>query len=455
MIKRLSLLVLCVLTMCQCQTQKESSIQMEDEQQEKVFFHAIVASDGSGSHTTVQAAIDAAPTLRKEPWIIYIKNGSYNEQVIIPKNKPYIHLIGQDKNKTIIHIKLNVGGQPQEGEADKTGYWTYSVHNPEGKVYNLKGAVCYVEGDHFFARNISFINDWGVESQNGPQALAMSSQADFAAFNECIFRSFQDTWMTTTKNDNHRHYVCNCFIEGAVDYFYGSGDVYVENSTFYSVREGSVIVAPCHKTSKWGYVIKNCIVDGNEKAANLKRWGTKLGRPWHNAPISVFINTTLNIPLNPQGWMDMGTVPGLFAEYNTRDAQGNVVDLSQRKSEYTYTKDGEKITGTSRTTITAEEAANYTYENVIMQQDGWDPHGMMEQLPAPKQIRLKENILQWEKVPNAVGYLLLAGETVLGITSKTLFTLPTGAQAGITIQAVNRFGTVGKATAIKLSSLNK
>ena len=62
----------------------------------------------------------------------------------------------------------------------------------------------------------------------------MNSQADCASFYNCKFRSFQDTWMTAN-NDVSRHYVKDCWIEGAVDYFYGGGDVLLENCTLYNV----------------------------------------------------------------------------------------------------------------------------------------------------------------------------------------------------------------------------
>ena len=186
-------------------------------------FQAVVAQDGSGDYTSIQAAIDAVPDNRQEPWLIFVKNGSYREHVVIPENKTYVHLIGQDKDKTIIHHLLNVGGKPEEGtEPARTAFWKHSVHNPSSEVYKFEGSVVKVKADHFYTENISYVNDWGVESRNGPQALAMSSQADCAAFNNCIFRSFQDTWMTST-NDSHRHYVKDCWIEGAVDYFYGGG----------------------------------------------------------------------------------------------------------------------------------------------------------------------------------------------------------------------------------------
>ena len=216
-------------------------------------YQAIVAVDGSGDYKTVQEAINAVPDGQTKPWLILIKNGLYNEQVIIPKNKPYVHLIGQDKDKTIIHLNLNVGSKLTGKEiGGKTAYWEHSVHNPSSPVYKYEGSVVVVKGDHFYTENISYVNDWGVLSDNGPQALAMNSQADCASFYNCKFRSFQDTWMTAN-NDVSRHYVKDCWIEGAVDYFYGSGDVLLENCTLYNVRSGAVIVAPSHKNAKYGY----------------------------------------------------------------------------------------------------------------------------------------------------------------------------------------------------------
>ena len=398
------------------------------------LFQAIVAADGSGDYTTVQSAIDAMPEGRTEPWIILVKNGQYNEQVIVPESKPYVHLIGQDADKTIIHLAINVGGKPSSQEAS---YWTWSMHNPEGKVFSKANAVFNIKGNHFYAENISFINDWGVYAQNGPQALAMNSSGDCAAFNNCRFRSFQDTWMTTT-NDKNRHYVYHCYIEGAVDYFYGGGDVLVENSTFYNVRSGSVIVAPCHKDAKYGYAFRNCLIDGNTEAADGKQ---KLGRPWHNRPIAVYINSVMRIPLAPEGWTDMGTVPGLFAEYGSRDMDGNLLDLSQRKTTYKFR--GSSQTGTCRSSITKEEADTYTYENMIPGKDGWNPRAIMKQLPAPKQLVRSKGQLSWQPVEGAKAYVVFDGEEILGTTNDTSFPVEQISYR-LMVAPVNRHGALGK-----------
>lgn len=339
-------------------------------------YDATVAQDGSGNYTSVQQAIDAAPDRRTEPWRILVKPGSYREMVNVPAEKTFIHLIGTDAQRTIIHHTLNVGKKPDESTKDSL-YWKYSTHNPKWECYGDQGTVVLVKGDDFYAENITFQNDFGVDFFRGPQALALSTQCDRAAFYKCIFRSFQDTWMTTM-NDKNRHYIKDCWIEGAVDYFYGSGEVFVENTTFYNVRHGSIIVAPAHgKDSKYGYVMYHCTVDGNDAAANVKKWGVKLGRPWHNNPRTAWIHTNIMIPIHPEGWTDMGAIPALFAEYDSRDATGKKINLSGRKT--TYKGRGENpTTGTCPATITSKEASKMTYENVVKGSDGWNPRKYME-----------------------------------------------------------------------------
>ena len=60
----------------------------------------VVAQDGSGDFTTVQAAIEAAPDDLSAPLVIFIKNGVYEEKLFIAKN--FITLIGEDRDSTII-----------------------------------------------------------------------------------------------------------------------------------------------------------------------------------------------------------------------------------------------------------------------------------------------------------------------------------------------------------------
>lgn len=65
------------------------------------------------------------------------------------------------------------------------------------------------------------------------------------------------------------------------------------------------------------------------------------------------------------------------------DGNGDPVDLSQRRTEYYKTVDGEKVWGTAKAVLTAEEAAEYTIQNVLGGNDNWQPELLTEACAAP------------------------------------------------------------------------
>ena len=408
---------------------------MERPQPIAKVFDAVVAQDGTGNYKTVQEAIDAAPTGRISPWLIFVKNGTYEELVTIPENKPFIHLIGQDKEKTVICYWINNGGTNDIG-------WEYSTNNPNSKTYGKQGVV-QVNSTDFYTENISYIDSYGVERQAGPMGLAMSSRNDRQAFNNCQFRSYQDTWYSDVRNSSARQYVNNCLIEGAVDFYYGAGDNFIENSTFRLAREGSVIVAPSHQAgTKWGYVMVNNVIDG-------KGGANKLGRAWQNQPMAVWINTTLKTTIAPEGWSEWHIAPKLFAEYNTMDADGQPVDLNNRRTTYKVDDDklapGETSPVTRQAILSAEEAAKYTYEAVIFGNDDWNPRKFFEPVEAPTEVVYANGKLTWKAVPYAICYLVIDAEgNVVGMTKDDEYAI---AKAGTyTLRSVNEYGSLGEST---------
>lgn len=408
----------------------------ERPQPEARLFDAMVSLDGKGTYTSIQNAIDNVPLQRTEPWLIFVMNGIYEEQIIIPENKPYIHLIGQDVDKTIIKLWINSAAEASVTDPD---VWEYS-YKSLGKT---EASMVTVKATDFYAENISFINGYGKELQKGPMALAMYTQNDRNAFRNCKFISYQDTWQTGPKSDNGRLYAQNCWIEGAVDYFYGNGNCFLESCTFYNTREGAIIVAPSHKVgTRWGYVLNNCIIDGNESADTES---VKLGRPWQNSPIVVYLNTTFNIKIHPEGWTDMGAIPQMFAEYNSKDKDGNLVDLNQRKTQYTYMNEEQNpVSGLSQAILSADEAARYTYDNVVCEGDKWDPKRYMEQVVAPANLNRKYGVLSWDASKYAICYLIIANDETVQITKETYCNV----EEGMTYQvkAVSEYGSLSEPT---------
>lgn len=70
--------------------------------------NVVVAKDGSGKFTTVNAAVSAAPSSSSGRYVIYVKSGVYNEQVDIKAKN--IMLVGDGIGKTIITGSKSVGG---------------------------------------------------------------------------------------------------------------------------------------------------------------------------------------------------------------------------------------------------------------------------------------------------------------------------------------------------------
>jgi pectin methylesterase-like acyl-CoA thioesterase len=388
-------------------------------QPEARLYDAVVDQSGKGDYLTLQAAIDAAPTDRVKPWLIFVKNGNYKEHIDIPANKPYLHIIGQDRDKTVILDDQLCGG--------------------ENAVHVSVGATVVVRSNDCLFENIALENSYGHEQQNGPQALALNTMGDRTIFNNVAMLSYQDTWITPSTS-NYRAYVRNSFIEGAVDFIYNSGNIYIDNTTLYITRSsGGFIVAPSHGSDvEWGYVFNRCTITAPGDPSKTSVW---LGRPWHNYPKTVFLNTRAEVTIPATGWYEtMGGLPAIWADWNTTDAQGNLLDLSQRRDTYYYTdSDGNKVYGKAKNSLTDEEAAQYTLKNVLSGSDAWQPLIKTEECAAPT-VSLAEGKLSWEAVPYAICYVVTCGDEVVDITTACSLDVPADATAIYAVQAVNEYG---------------
>ena len=409
---------------------------MERKQPEPRLYDAIVAADGSGDYATLQAAIDAAPANRAKPWLIFVKNGRYKEHVDIPATKPYMHIIGQDRDKAVILNDRLSGGD---------------------NAYNVDpGATVTVKAKNVFFENITLENEYGHEKQAGPQALALNTQGDRIALNNVALLSYQDTWITTSTSNN-RHYIKNSLIEGAVDFIYNSGNVYLDGDTLEINRpSGGYIVAPSHAADvKWGYVFQNNIIRAHPGVNVTDVW---LGRPWHNSPKTVFINTQTFVNIPAKGWYEhMGGLPVLWADYNTVDADGNPVDLSLRQDTY-WNEDanGNRVEKKAKNYLTAEEAAEYTIKNVMGGTDGWQPELLCEACDAPV-VKVNGSKIEWEPVPYAICYVVTCNGEVVGFTTETSYDYVPNAP--YYVQAVNENGGLSRkalaGAATRLSSLKE
>lgn len=291
-----------------------------------------VAKDGSGDYTTVQKAVDAAPANSEQPYVIYIKRGVYKEKVVVAEEKTNLHFIGEDREKTIIT------------------YDDYAGIVREGKVLsNTEIPTVAVWANDFRAENMTFQTSAGTIAQ----ALAMYVNGDRAVFEDVSFLGWQDT--LRTEGYNKRSYFKDCYIEGHVDYIYGSGTAVFEDCTIFSKAGGYITAASTSSASDFGFVFINCELTGVADKGSVY-----LGRPWKYYAAVAFINTKMDDIIKPEGWHNWGE-PGK--------------ESTARYLEFNSTGDGaapDKRMSWSKQ-LSEEEAAKYTAVNVLAGKDGWNP----------------------------------------------------------------------------------
>ncbi|HKV32836.1 MAG TPA: pectinesterase family protein, partial [Pyrinomonadaceae bacterium] len=228
----------------------------------------VVAADGSGDFKTVQQAVGSIPENNTERVVIQIKPGVYREQVRVGRGQRYLTFRGEDALKTILTFRLSA-------------LWAGNTR---------LAFSTFIGADDFRAENITFENTFGV----GSQAVALFVDADRAEFHNCRFLGWQDTLFV----NGARHLFKDCYIEGHVDFIFGSASTVFENCTIHS--KGAGYVTAHYRTSdeeNTGFVFVRSRLTGQDTGE-----GVYLGRPWRPYARVVFIECWLGSHIKPEGW---------------------------------------------------------------------------------------------------------------------------------------------------------
>ena len=383
--------------------------------EKRQLFDAIVDPSDVSAYKTIQAAVSEAEqkATKATPYYILVKAGTYNEHVEI--NKPYIHLTGVSRELVVI-----------------TDNKSKSYNGNIGKT-----ATVYVNASDVSLDNLTINNTYG----NGEQALALYTLGDRVTVTQCRINGWQDTYRTG--KSGQRHLVRECRISGTTDFIYNAGDVFFDRDTLALTNTTNVIVAPSHINPTWGYVFHDAVIIPSPFTNNPSPITTELGRPWGDTPMVSFINTRLasDVSITAAGWRDMDGLPVQMAEYNTMDATGQAVDLSQRKT--TFTADGKSVT--SKAVLTEAEAAAYTIQNVLSGSDQWDADAAGRILPEP-QLTVNDSLLSWSDTSGrAVCYLVITdGQAAVTTAETAAYTVG----STVSIQCVSENGVLGRVATV-------
>ena len=296
----------------------------------------VVAADGSGNFTSVQAAVDAAPANSARPFVIFLKPGTYKGHVLVPPDKPFLVFRGLDAANTIITDDKNVFATDAQGE----------------KLGTPASSTVLVRADNFTAENVTFENTAG----NHGQALAMYITGDRGVFRHCRFLGWQDTLRADSPRGGvSRQYFEDCNIVGHVDFIYAAGTAVFNRCHIHCVANGYITAASTARRTPFGYVFFGCRITVDPAVT-----GTYLGRPWRPYAKVVFLNTEMPSEIRPEGWHNWGNVTNEITAYYAEYKSTGPGARPETRVKWSYQ-------------LTDEEARAYTVQNVLKGRDGWNP----------------------------------------------------------------------------------
>lgn len=296
----------------------------------------VIDRKGGGDFRTLQQAIEAVPENNSDRTFIRLESGVYMGQVIIPRNKPNITLVGADRQQSIVSYAL-------------------SVHDPipPGVSRRTAGYGMVVDADGFQATNLTIRQ---ISGDHG-QAIALRLNGDRVVLSKCDLLGWQDT----LRVENGRHYFNECRIEGRVDYIYGSATAVFKDCTLHTKGNGYVTAASTPQAKDWGFVFLSCTLTGTTPRSVF------LGRPWRPWSSVTYLNCHMADCIRPEGWD------------NWRNPEN---ETTARYAEYQSTGPGaapdSRVAWSEQ--LSDAQASQATVDSILTGEDDWDALAACESL---------------------------------------------------------------------------
>lgn len=320
----------------------------------------IVAKDGTGDYTSLQAAVDAVPMNNRTPTLLLVRMDEYHEKVIV--NKDNLRIVGEARDRTIITARGCAKDLDAEGK-EKGTFLSYTL---------------LVTGNNVEVENITIRNDAG-DGRTVGQAVAVYAAGDRGVWRNVRMVASQDTLfcgptMPKVAKDAlprlipegvisvgdcplvmNRQYFEDCVIQGDVDFIFGPYRCWFERCTLVmNERGGFYTAANTPQQAEHGLVFHRCRLTGKCQPGMAY-----LGRPWRPYARTVFLACEMDACVNPEGfqdWQGGAAITDRCGEWGTTGARA---DQSTRHPK--------------QKRLTEEEAALMTVREVIGGYDHWNP----------------------------------------------------------------------------------
>ena len=421
----------------------------------KALYDFIVPTDGD-----FKAALAAAAkrTDTSKRFRIFIKQGDYK----IPADENSKVTGGDGKSYANPTTYMNTPNVSIIGEDMDNTSLTNTIPDAEYKNANQKNPANVLEGigkgDVLCLQKEAtgtYFQDLKMYSSMGDakgRDIVLNDQSNKTICKNVNLWAYQDTYVSN--NQNGKFYFEDGILRGRTDYLCGKGDVYYNNVELWICEKGGYL-AVSSQPKKYGYIFKDCTIKDATEAKDLNGNYT-LGRPWgKGTPIALYIDTKMEAIPSAAGWDEMsGGYPKRFAEYNSTTSTGSTVDLKDRKKVYDAydSKNGDNYVNRRNETaenpiLAAEEAAFYTVENIMGQDDDWDPTAATEQASAPTNVKLNGTTLAWDNNDYALLWAVCKNGKVVDFTITPSYIID-DASATWSVRAANEMGGLSEATVV-------
>ncbi|KZV17191.1 putative pectinesterase/pectinesterase inhibitor 34-like [Dorcoceras hygrometricum] len=254
----------------------------------------VVSHDGNGTYKTISEAINKAPENSTRRFIIYVRAGRYEEDVLkVGRRKMNLMFVGDGRGITVIS-----GGR-----------------SVQQNMTTFHTATFAATGAGFIARDITFVNWAGPDKH---QAVALRIGADHAVIYRCNIIGYQDTLYTHSQRQFYRE----CAIYGTVDFIFGNAAVVFQNCTMHARKplpfQKITITAQNRKdpNQNTGISIHACrIVAEPDLELAKDTYYTFLGRPWKLFSRTVYMLSYLGDHIHPRGWLEWNATFALDTLY--------------------------------------------------------------------------------------------------------------------------------------------
>ncbi|MGB7623879.1 MAG: pectinesterase family protein [Terriglobia bacterium] len=288
----------------------------------------LVAADGSGDFQTVQAAVDSVPDDSRERTVLFIKNGTYQEQVRI--HKPFLTFRGEDRKKTRIVSEVDTSACPIQ----------------PGQSKEEQCSVIIADASDLMFENFTVLNSFQGRGKGAALSVIGGARRTVIA-NVDVVGYGGDTLVLTSRGE---YYLNDVYVSGTYHIIVPRGTTYAVNSTFWCLGDPHCLFNEgiLHESDKM--VIRHSVIDGPAPFG--------LGSYFRDAAW-YFIENTISDKLTPDGQI----VREPARNYEMKWGEGRIYFADNKAPNYAWLGDNLE---TSPAKVKTAVTAAWTFPE-------WDP----------------------------------------------------------------------------------